>query len=203
MVTTMVREERRGVIRTALDRVYLASGVLAGVFLAGIAVTIIAQIVGRFVGLAVDSTELAGFCMAASTFLGLAYTLKNGTHVRVTLALGLLPAGVRRAVEMVACVIGLAAAAYFTYFSVLLVMQSYDFGDTSPGLIAAPFWIPQLGMAVGAGLLTIAFADELVILLSGGTPGYEAQEGVLEHLPVESAHAPEPAREAVRVAEKG
>jgi hypothetical protein len=44
-------------------------------------------------------------------------------------------------------------------------------------------------MAIGAGLLTLAFVDELLVVLSGGTPGYEASEGVLEHLPVEGAHA--------------
>ena len=181
------KAERRNPVRSALDGLYLASGILAGVFLAGIAVTILAQIVGRIMGYTIDATEIAGFCMAASTFLGLAYTLKNGTHVRVTLAVSGLPPAMRRAADIAATAIAVTASAYFTYFSVRLVLQSYAFGDISPGLIAAPFWIPQLAMALGALLVTLAFVDELVILIRGGTPGYEMQEGVLEHLPVESS----------------
>lgn len=176
----------RGPLRRALDGVYLASGALAGVFLAAIAVAIIAQIVGRFFGVAIDGTELAGFCMAASTFLGLAYTLKNGTHVRVVLAISRLPPTLRRPVETLCALVGLVASAYFTYFSTLLVLQSYRFGDVSPGLIAAPFWIPQTAMAFGGALLVIAFLDELVLILSGRAAGYEISEGVLEGEPLEA-----------------
>lgn len=169
-----------GPLRRALDRVYIASGLLAGAFLAGIAVAVIAQIVGRFVGSAIDGTELAGFCMAASTFLGLAYTLKSGTHVRVTLVTRCLPAGVKRVVEVACSLVGLAASVYFTVFAVKLVLQSWRFGDVSPGLIAAPFWIPQSGMALGGALLVVAFLDEFAIVASGGRAGYETEEGVLD-----------------------
>lgn len=181
---------RTGPLRRTLDGVYLASGLLAGAFLVGIALSIVAQIVGRFVGVAVDGTELAGFCMAASTFLGLAYTLKSGTHVRVTLATRGLPAALKHAVEVLCCLVGVAASAYFTYFAIRLVRQSYDFGDVSPGLIAAPFWIPQIGMALGGALLVVAFVDELILVLRGETPGYQTEEGVLSGEPVE---APSPA----------
>lgn len=179
----------QSVLRRRLDRLYLASGILAGFFLAMIAVTIIAQVVGRFAGLAIDSTELAGFCMAASTFLGLAYTLKNGTHVRVNLLIRAFPPPLKRAVEAVCSMVGILAATYFTCFSVLLTLQSWQFGDTSPGLIAAPFWIPQTGMAIGGALLTIAFVDELVIILRGGTAGYEIEDSVLGSEPVEPSLA--------------
>ena len=182
----MMASGRTGPVRKALDGVYLASGVLAGLFLMGIALSIISQIIGRFVGKTIDGTELAGFCMAASTFLGLAYTLKSGTHVRVNLAIRGLPPILRKAVEILCCVIGIAAGAYFTYFSIRLAMQSYDFNDISPGLIAMPFWIPQTGMAIGGGLLTLAMIDELTLVLRDETPGYQAEEGVLADTPVES-----------------
>lgn len=185
-------------LRGPLDKLYIASGLLAGVFLAGIAVTILAQIVGRFFSVAIDSTELAGFCMAASTFLGLAYTLKSGTHVRVNLLIRLAPGPLRTVIEVVCCVIGVLASAYFTYFAAKLVLQSWNFGDISPGLLAIPFWIPQLGMAFGGVLLTIAFIDELLIVLSGGAPGYQTEEAILDrvHAPNEEGNIPEAARPA-------
>ena len=167
-------------MRAALDLVYRASGLLAGAFLAAIALSIITQIVARSAGYVFDATELAGFCMAASTFLGLAYTLKSGTHVRVNLLIRKAPPRLKRTIEVICCLVGIAASAYFTLFAVRLVLQSLRFGDVSPGLIAAPFWIPQSGMALGGVLLVIALVDELVIVLSGGQAGYESEEGVLD-----------------------
>lgn len=174
-------------LRGPLDALYIASGFLAGLFLAGIAVSIIAQIVGRLAGVAIDGTELAGFSMAASTFLGLAYTLKSGTHVRVSLLVRHVPAGPKQVIEVACSLIGIIASAYFTYFAVKLVIQSWNFGDISPGLVAMPFWIPQSGMALGGALLVIAFIDELLIVLSGGTPGYETDEAILDSVPVADA----------------
>lgn len=190
MMVNSTKPPKRNAVRAALDTVYFVSGIVAGICLAGIAVTIVAQIVGRFVGLAVDATELAGFLMAASTFSGLAYTLKSGTHVRVTLALLGLRQPVRRIVEVVALLVGVTASSYFTYFAIHFVIQSYQFNDISPGLLGIPFWIPQLSMAVGAALLTLAFVDELAIVLTGGTPGYDSQESVLDQLHSDSANAP-------------
>ena len=72
-------------MRRFLDTLYLWSGYLAALFLVMIALTIIAQILGRFVGIAIDSTESAGFSLAGSTFFGLAYTFRHDGHIRVTL----------------------------------------------------------------------------------------------------------------------
>ena len=41
-------------MRRALDSLYTGAGVLSGLFLVGIAVTIIAQVVARLVGLTID-----------------------------------------------------------------------------------------------------------------------------------------------------
>ena len=77
-------------MRNILDKLYLYSGYLSAFFLVLIALTILAQIIGRFVNITIDSTETAGFSMAAVTFLGLAYTFRTGEHIRVTLFTRLL-----------------------------------------------------------------------------------------------------------------
>ena len=41
-------------------------------------------------------------------------------------------------------------------------------------LPAFPKWIPQIGMTIGVVLLFIAFVDDLVCMLRGGTPSYNA-----------------------------
>ncbi|TVQ29423.1 MAG: TRAP transporter small permease [Geminicoccaceae bacterium] len=161
-------------MRRTLDALYLTAGYLAALFLAAIGVTIVAQVVGRMAGLTIDSTEIAGFCLAASTFLGLAYTLRHGGHIRVTLLIRFARGTARRWIEL--WCIGFAAAgmAYFTFWAFEFVYYSWFFRELSPGLMAVPFWIPRLGMATGLLLLTIALVDEFVAVWRGAIPSYEA-----------------------------
>src|SRR3546814_4854640 len=130
-------------VRRALDTLYLWSGYLAALFLAAIALTIIAQIAGRFVGVTVDSTESAGFSMAAATFLGLAHTFKQGAHVRVSLVVTLTRGRVRPGMEIWATCRGAVAMAYFTYWAGDFVYYSFFFNEISPGLLAIPFWLTR------------------------------------------------------------
>jgi hypothetical protein len=55
-------------MRKKLDKLYLYSGYLSAFFMMLIALTIVAQILGRFVDITIDSTETAGFSLAALTF---------------------------------------------------------------------------------------------------------------------------------------
>jgi hypothetical protein len=55
-----------------------------------------------------------------------------------------------------------------------MTWESYVFNDRSAGVLPIPLWIPQTGMSLGIIVLTIAFLDDLVTVLRGGTPSYEA-----------------------------
>jgi len=163
-------------MRRALDILYSSSGLLSAFFLMMIGVTILLQIAGRFLNFAFDATEVSGFCMAASTFFGLAYTLKAGAHIRVNLLVGKLSGPNRRRVEIWCCTLGAAAFAYVSANAWLMAYDSFLFGDTSPGLMAVPFWIPQLGMALGSSIMTIGLVDELVQTLGGRIPDFADAE---------------------------
>ncbi len=175
-------------MRRFLDGLYLGAAWLSALFLVGIAVTIIAQIVGRLVGLTINSTESAGFCLAASTFLGLPYTLKQGAHIRVNLVLRSLGPRVRRLFELWCTGFATVGLAYFSYWCIDLVRYSYEFNDISPGLLAMPFWIPRSGMALGVILLTVAMADEFVLIWRGHEPSYEVNAETV--LPAEGEEEP-------------
>jgi TRAP-type C4-dicarboxylate transport system permease small subunit len=167
--------------RRCLDGLYLGSGLLAACFLLLILLTITGQIIGRFIGIAIDSTEIGGFSLAATTFLGLGYTLRHGGHVRVTLLIRYAGGRLGRAVELWCSGVAAVSAVYFAGQVVNMVHDSWRFGDLSPGLLAIPIWIPQTGMAVGLVVLAVAFADDFVHVLRGHKPVYEAAaEGVLE-----------------------
>ncbi|MBB96514.1 MAG: TRAP transporter substrate-binding protein DctP [Rhodobacteraceae bacterium] len=160
-------------MRRGLDMLYAVSGALSGVFLFGIAATIIAQVGGRLAGLTIDSTETAGFCLAASTFLGLAYTLRHGGHIRVTLAIRYAGPRLRRWIELWCVTLAALATLYFIYWAGEFVLFSWKYNELSPGLLAIPFWIPRSAMVVGAAVFFVALVDEWVTIWRGDLPAYE------------------------------
>jgi TRAP-type C4-dicarboxylate transport system permease small subunit len=164
-------------MRGALNAIYKGSGLLAGFFLVAIAVMSLIQIGGRLLGFAAYSyDEFAGYSMAASSFLGLAWTLRSNEHIRMTLAIGRTKGGGRRALEILCLGVAVAMTGYFAWYSVAMVWTSYTLNDVSQGLVPVKLWIPQSGMALGLAILLLAFADDLLVAALGGTPAYEVAE---------------------------
>jgi TRAP-type C4-dicarboxylate transport system permease small subunit len=164
-------------MRTALNAIYKGSGLLAGFFLVAIAVLSLVQICGRLLGIAASSyDEFAGYCMAASSFLGLAWTLRGNEHIRMTLAISGTKGGLRRRLETCCLAIAIAITGYFAWSSAGMVWTSYTFNDVSQGLVPIKLWIPQSGMALGLMILLLAFVDDFLVNLLGGTPSYEVAE---------------------------
>ncbi len=156
-------------VRRALDRVYGAAAWMAALFMIGTLVMILLSIGGRLLNFHVRGTDAyAGYSMAAAAFLALAHTFKRGEHIRVTLLLDHAGRGGRHILELWSHVAGLLCAAVLAWFSVRLVWQSLQFNDISQGTDATPLWIPQLGMAIGSVIFTVAVAAELIATLRGG-----------------------------------
>jgi len=164
-------------MRRFLDRLYLISGYMAGAFLSLMALLILAQIVARWFGVIIPSTEdFSGFLLAATSFMALAYTLRSGDHIRVNLFIGHIKGTKRRVIEGTVLMIGLALVTYATWYMILLVVESYQFEEVSQGYIPVPLWIPQIPMALGMLILCVALLDELVLILRGEMPHYQQHD---------------------------
>lgn len=158
-------------LRRALDHLYAACAVAAAGFMVLILVIILAQSIGRQMGIVVPSAnEIAGFAFAAVVFLALAPTFRAGGHIRVSLLLQALPPTPRRWIEMVCLAIAIALALFLTVYLGRTTLGSIDYGDVSPGLLSIPLWIPQAAMVAGIGVFVIALADAFVDVLRGVTP---------------------------------
>lgn len=161
-------------MRQALDSLYRLSGLLSAFFLLMIAVLVTAQIVGRMFDVLIPSADdFARLSMAASSFLGLAWALRRGAHIRVALLLERFSPGRRRAAELVCLALGTALTGYFAFYAIDMVIDGILFPEFTIGLIPIPKWIPQIAMATGAVILFIAFLDDLVVVARGGTPSYQ------------------------------
>ncbi|HEY5291227.1 MAG TPA: TRAP transporter small permease [Burkholderiales bacterium] len=164
-------------MRKSLDWLYTGSGILAGVFLVLIAVLSLAQISGRLLGFAAYSfDDFAGFCMAASSFLGLAHTYRRNEHIRVALVIDRFSGGKRRVLETLCLAASAFLIGFFAWYATDMVWTSYEINDVSQGLVSVPLWVPQGGMALGLAIMSIALLDDLVAVLARGTPSYLVAE---------------------------
>ena len=164
-------------MRKFFDWLYTGSGILAGIFLILIAVLSLAQISGRLLGFdAYSFDDFAGFCMAASSFLGLAHTYRRNELIRVALVVDRFSGGKRRALEMLCLTASTYLVGFFAWYAIDMALTSYEINDVSQGLVAVPLWLPQSGMALGLAIMTIALLDDLVVVLKQGTPSYLAAE---------------------------
>lgn len=150
-------------LRGVLDKLYLASGVFAALFLIAILVLIVVQMLARWTGeVFPGAPDYAGYCMAAASFFAFAHALNRGAHIRVSILLNAVAKPLRRMLETWCFAIGTALAWYFVYYACRFVYFSWKFKDISQGQDATPIWIPQTSMVIGSIVFAIALTDHLV-----------------------------------------
>jgi len=180
-------------MRRTLDRLYDGALWLAAATFALIAVLVLLQILGRLTdraarlvdlpppGLTIPSlAEFGAFLFTGATFLGLAGTLRAGSHVRVKLLIRALPTAASRWLGVVVSASAAGLAAFATWSSAAQALDSLAFGSVSYGVIPIPLAIPQGVMTAGLALFCISLLDAALTLARGGIPAHEAAETATE-----------------------
>lgn len=179
-------------MRRILDTLFRVSLWLSALCLVAIAFMVGLQLAGRIIdgllklagfapyGFVILSlAEIAGYLLAAASFLALAGTLKSGAHIRVTMLLAAFGEGKRRYIELWAFAATAAFAAYMTWNIGRFAWVSFRFNEVSSGLIPVPLAIPQAAMTAGILILTIALIDEFFIVLRNGRPSFRGSEDAI------------------------
>jgi len=160
-------------VRRTLDLLYAASAVLAAFFMVLMAALVAVQIFARLAGTHVPSADdFARLSMAASAFLGLAFALRTGAHIRVTLVLERVPPGARRFLDILCLALATGVSAWFAWSTGDTTIDSWRFGEVTIGQVPIPKWIPLAGMTLGIALVAVAFAEDLVDEIAGRAPSY-------------------------------
>ena len=169
-------------LRRALDAIYALSGALSASLVAAICLLVTAQVacniltrlaglVGLDLSLTIPSyAEFAGYMLAAATFLGLAYTLMRGGHIRVTLLTRAARGPLALALEAFCILVALFLAVAATYYMSGKLHEAWRFGDMSIGIVRFPLWVPLASVVAGLGLLSLALADLLGQTLRARAP---------------------------------
>ena len=147
-----------------LNNLYSCSGYIAAFFLILVAVFILIGISSRIFGFYIRGlAEYSGYCMAASSFFALSYTLVNGGHIRITLFLEKSTGFKKKFLEVWSLVVTTIFAGYMSYYFIKMLKISYEFEERSEGADEILMWIPQCSVAIGATLFFIC-AFHLLIL---------------------------------------
>ncbi|MDN5786418.1 TRAP transporter small permease, partial [Pseudorhodobacter sp.] len=120
-------------VLNAIDHLTEIGGHLGALSLLGILVLMTAQIVSRnlFSHSIHFSWDLAGYFMGTCFLLTCGSAMKAGSHVRVTALLEALPGGVRRMVEFLSCIVGLAICIFLSWSLVEMAFLSALRGSTA------------------------------------------------------------------------
>ncbi len=162
------------------DRLSLYGGVLAGVLTIVALILVCAEMVvrGMFSKTLYITEEYTGYLMAALTFLALAYTLRDKSHIRMVFLHEILKGRARTIVDLYAFAVGFIFCAILTYNCWDFFLDSIRTGTRSMQISATPLAYPHFFMPLGSAILTLQFAAEfcrsLIRLRTGETSEAES-----------------------------
>ncbi|MBT3330283.1 MAG: TRAP transporter small permease [Rhodospirillaceae bacterium] len=151
---------------------------VAAVLMVSIAVMILSEITARslFNYSLSFAWEYSAYAMGTSMFFGLAYTLRTGGHIRVSLLAASIPPRAAYWVDVVCTLFGLGIIVFITVAIGQLAWRSYLAGSVSSTISETPLSIPQAAISFGALLLALQLLARLIRLFTGA-PTEDTSEG--------------------------
>lgn len=138
----------------------LGGAFLSALFMGLIVLLIVVEITLRTVAGASTfvASEYSGYFLVAVVVLGLAYTLREEAHIRITLVHSRLPRRWRRRVDVLVGLSSMVMTAFILVYAVLMVYETRALEMTADTISETPLWIPQVVIPVGLVLFLFQFA---------------------------------------------
>lgn len=156
-----------GRVADACDRIDQFSAYLAAVGLTVMSGIVVIEVVLRFFFTVstLVADEIAAYMLATVSFCALGYALRTEGHIRIELLYALIPAPIRKWVELAFVVVAIVATTIFASWLYRMVAQSYVLKVDSQSQIQTPLWIPQSVLVYGTIVLVLALVSRLVRIL--------------------------------------
>ena len=149
-----------------LRNLYRLSGYVAAVFLILVATFILVGIASRIFGFYIRGlAEYSGYCMAASSFLALAYTFGEKGHIRITLFLEKSKKSIRRLLELWCLFVATFFSGFLSFYFIKMLLISIKFQERSEGADEILIWIPQVSVALGSTIFFICVLHNFILLI--------------------------------------
>ena len=149
-----------------LRNLYRLSGYIAAIFLILVAIFILTGIASRIFGFYIRGlAEYSGYCMAASSFLALAYTFGEKGHIRITLFLEKSNKSIRRFLELWCLSAATVFSGFLSFYFIKMLIISINFQERSEGADEILIWIPQVSVALGSTIFFICILHNFILLI--------------------------------------
>ena len=153
-------------INNYLNNLYKLSGNIAAAFLLLVAIFILIGIASRLFGFYIRGLAVySGYCMAASSFLALAYTFNEKGHIRITLFLEKANKRIKRFLELWCLTIATFFSGFLSFYFIKMLIISIDFKERSEGADEIYIWIPQTTVAIGSTIFFICVLHNFILLI--------------------------------------
>ena len=140
------------------------SGVIAGICILAVALSVSYEVVLRFLFNAPTEwvNEISVYLVLISAFLGFAPALASGKHINVDLLTSKLSPQVNRLLRVFCSLLGLGYSLVFLVTSLEMVMNSFELGLLSTSTLRVPLYLPQSAMPIGFFVLALQFVANLL-----------------------------------------
>ncbi|MDF1554159.1 MAG: TRAP transporter small permease subunit [Deferrisomatales bacterium] len=164
-----------GFLSQAYQKLLAASGLLAGVLVAGMALGVTVDVVSRNLGFGglPWMIEVSENALYMATFLAAPWVLSLGAHVRVDLVLNVLSPGAGRVLEIGADLCGLGVSLVFVWFGYDATADAARLGS----MIAKQLVIPEWWLLCVIPLSFLFMAVEFVLRLRRAVSAFKPAEG--------------------------
>ncbi len=147
-----------------MDVLSRASAYLATVmFIAGVLVICQMVFIRYLLGMSTSwQTEFTVFSVTGAMLMGSPYVLMTGGHVAITILPDALGGLARKAMLLLASLVGLAFCGALAYASWVYVAEAYEFNWRTGTVWNPLLWPALMPMAVGTTLLTLQYVAEIL-----------------------------------------
>lgn len=147
-----------------MDVLSRVSAYLAAVmFIAGVLVICQMVFIRYLLGMSTSwQTEFTVFSVTGAMLMGSPYVLMTGGHVAITILPDALGGMARKAMRLVASLIGLAFCSALAFASWVYVVEAYEFNWRTGTVWNPLLWPGLLPMAVGTTLLSLQYVAEIL-----------------------------------------
>lgn len=147
-------------VLTIVEKSFTAAGA-GGTVLIMLAVSL--QVISRYVAKAFPGVyESAEMLVVAVIFLPLAYTQSLKRHLKMSLLVSRLSDKWHGVLYTITMFLSLSICVIITWQSGQIAWTAWRVGDTSMGIIMFPTWPSKILVPIGAGLLCLRLAVDLI-----------------------------------------
>ncbi|WP_300671983.1 TRAP transporter small permease subunit [Desulfoluna sp.] len=147
-----------------IDACSKAGGYVSGLFMLLIVALITLEICARtlFNTSTLIGDEYCAYFFVVVVMMGLSFSMKEGTHIRISLLRSKLPEPVLRVLDLLVLAGAIALAGFAFYHAVLMTYDVWDLGMTADSISETPLYIPQLVIPVGLLLLILQLIGDFL-----------------------------------------